>query len=105
MGGLGREGTREVGVGEAGRISNFEWQPEWDAGSSGCLPAAKGAAFGDEQVDRRPVFAALLSRRHRHHSGPLSLPDRAESSRLGESAASATKRQPVRCGRRMPCMS
>jgi hypothetical protein len=50
-------------------------------------------ASGDEQVDRLAVFAALLSRRHRHRSGPLSLPDRAESSSLAESAAWATEQK------------
>jgi hypothetical protein len=52
-----------------------------------------GPAIGDEQVDRRPVGAALLSRRHRHRLGQLSLSDRSESSSLAESAASATEQQ------------
>src|SRR5450755_4529110 len=40
---------------------------------------APGPASGDKQVDRRPVYAALLSRRHRHRSDRLSLPDRARA--------------------------
>jgi hypothetical protein len=34
--------------------------------------------IGDEQVDRRPVCSALLSRPQRHRSGPISLPDRGD---------------------------
>jgi hypothetical protein len=55
---------------------------------------AVSCATGDEQVDGRPARAALLSGRHRHRSPQASLPDRAESSSLVESAAWATEGQP-----------
>jgi hypothetical protein len=41
----------------------------------------------------RPVCAALLFRQHSHRSDQSSLPDRAESSSLAETAASATERK------------
>jgi hypothetical protein len=49
--------------------------------------------FGDEQVDGRLLVAALLFGRHRHRSPQASLPDRAESRSLVESAAWATLEQ------------
>jgi len=45
-------------------------------------PADDAPAFGEEEVNRPPICAALLSRRHRHSLRRLSLSDRAESSSL-----------------------
>lgn len=55
-------------------------------------------ATGEERVDGRPARAALLSGRHSHRSPQASLPDRAESRSLVESAAWATKQKRRRVG-------
>ena len=54
-------------------------------------------AVGEQQVDRWPVRAALLSRRHGHRSHPSSLPNRVERSSLAASADWATNRQSAEC--------
>jgi hypothetical protein len=59
-----------------------------------CRIGAASLGNGDGRVDRRRVCAALVSRRRRRRSDRLSLPGRAESGSVGESAASATTRSP-----------
>ena len=50
-------------------------------------------ACGDEQVDRRPVFAALLSRLHRHRSDRVVAAGSCGSTSVAESAALATEQK------------
>jgi Phage integrase family len=83
------------------RVCRSGRAPGQAIGSAGMRQPTRTPLAGDEQVDRRPVFAALLSRRHRHCSAPLSLPDRAESSSLAESPAWATKGERARSTRRV----
>ena len=94
-----------------GRAIPFIFKPglgprvRWRDGAIARLSELRGASpptprlclwsreIGDEQVDPRPVCEALLFRRDRHRSDQWSLPDRAKSSSLAKSAASATNQK------------
>jgi hypothetical protein len=87
---INRDGAAREGWDQRGRGGSARHGASYEGSPTSKHPMR---TFGDEQVDRRAVRAALLSHRHRHPSGPLSLLDPAETSSIAKNAAWATKRK------------
>jgi hypothetical protein len=80
--------------------ANTSWPLRCSTGS--VEEVAGPASAATSRSINRPVCAALLFRQHSHRSDQSSLPDRAESSSLAETAASATMEKRPQLAMKVP---